>query len=283
MSEPTTEQILLALDQSGYLFEQQVADNLEQLEFHVDTSWAFLDEEQEKSRELDVKAIKRVLHDEEAKLSIFVELLVECKAYENPMVFLQRPKNQRELEHSNPREYVFPVKSYQKQISENSYQEIPLFTHLSLRDNHYYYHDSLKATQFSKIVRKGKDWAANHDGIYDSIMLPLAKALDRQRTEALKLNLGDGWKYIWLIFPVVVLRDGLLALDISKTERKLESKSRITFVRHLESGNTKGFYLTDFMTFAHLKDYVNTEIKPFYDRIIELHKQERETFLGKKK
>jgi hypothetical protein len=282
MSEPTPEQILSALDQSGYLFEQKVADSFEQLGFHVETSWAFLDEDQEKSRELDAKAIKRVLHDEIAKFSIFIELLIECKAYENPMVFLQRPKNQRELEYPNPREYVFPIKSYKKQITENSYQEVQSFQHLSLRDNHYYYHENLKATQFSKIVRKGKEWGANHDGIYDSILLPLSKALDCERAEALKLNTGEGWKYIWLIFPVVVLRDGLLTLDISKTERKLESKGRVSFVRHIESGNAKGFYLTDFITYAHIGDYVEKEIKPFYERTIELYKQKPSEFLVKK-
>src|SRR5690606_15550170 len=115
-------QILGALEQSGYLFEQQVADRLEELGFHVDTAWAFRDPEQEKSRELDVRAIQRVFHDEHDRHSLFIELLVECKAYESPLVFLQRPKNVREMDQSAPREYLFPKKHFKKAISDTTYR-----------------------------------------------------------------------------------------------------------------------------------------------------------------
>ena len=281
MREPTHEQILAALEQSGYLFEQEVADRLEALDFHVDTSWAFLDADQEKSRELDVRGIKRVFHDEINKLSVFVELLVECKAFENPMVFLQRPKNERELQNSAPIEYVFPVMQYRKQVSENSYQEVPAFKHLNLSQHHYYYKEALKATQFSKIIRKGKEWGANHEGIYDALILPLAKALECQRRESMKLNLSNGWKYVWLLFPIVVLRDGLFAIDVSSAQRELKSKERVSFVRHLESGNVKGFYLTDFVTCAHLDDYISNEVQLFINQIISLCTDEQNTILHK--
>jgi hypothetical protein len=270
MREPTHTQILAALENSGYLFEQQVADRLEAQDFHVETSWAFLDADQEKSRELDVRGIKRVFHDETNKLSVFVELLVECKAFENPMVFLQRPKNAREINHAAPREYVFPIKHYRKQISANSYQEVPPFIHLDLRHHHYYYSEPLKATQFSKIVRKGNDWSANHEGIYDALLLPLAKALECQRREVLKFATGPDWKYVWLLFPIVVLRDGLFTLDVSAAKRELQPKGRVSFVRHLESGNVKGFYLTDFVTFAHLDDFIQNEVQPFVAHIDKL-------------
>jgi hypothetical protein len=270
MSEPTEIQILAALEQSGYLFEQEVADKLEDLGFHVDTGWAFQDPEQEKSRELDVRGIKCVFHDEQNKLSVFVELLVECKAYENPLVFLQRAKNKREMEHPEPREYLFPVKHFKKPISANSYQEVPPFIHLDLRHHHYYYRDELKATQFSKIVRKGSNWTANHEGIYDSVVLPLAKALESQRQDALKRVAGPGWRYVWLFFPIVALRDGLFGIDVSERPINPKAKGRIGFVRHLESGNVNGFYLIDFVTFDYLGSYIENDLDPFVKHVIEL-------------
>jgi hypothetical protein len=270
MNKPTEAQIIAALEQSGYLFEQDVATRLETLGFHVETNWAFLDSEQEKSREIDVRAIREVAKDETNKIQIFVELLVECKAFDSPLVFLERPKNQREQIHAVPGEYIFPRKHYRKMLTENSYHEVAPFVHLGLRNKHYYFQESRKATQFSKIVRKGKDWTANHEGIYDSLILPIAKSLEFRKADALKFARGQDWKAIWLFFPMVVLRDHLFAYDLSDTERTLDNRGRVTFVRHLESGNLKGFYMIDFVTFGHLDQYVQNEVSVFSKAIAEL-------------
>jgi hypothetical protein len=278
MREPSEAQMLAALEQSGYLFEQEVADRLESLEFQVDTGWAFRDPDLEKSRELDVRGIKRVFHDERNKLSVFVELLVECKAFENPMVFLQRPKNVRELQHAAPKEYLFPVTHFRKQLPGNSYQEVPPFIHLDLRHQHYYYSEPLKATQFSKIVRKGSDWTANHEGIYDALVLPLAKAFECRRKEAMPRSSGSGWRYVELFFPIVVLRDGLFTLDVSAKPLELKARGRVSFVRHLESGSVNGFYFTDFVTFANLGEYIGKEVKPFINHIVGLCSENPQIF-----
>lgn len=270
MTEPNDIQILSALQQSGYLFEQEVADRIEALGFNVDTGWAFRDPDLEKSRELDVRGIKRIFHDEGNKLAVFVELLVECKAYENPMVFLQRSKNERELKHAVPKEYLFPVKHFRKQRTSGSYEEVPSFIHLNLRHKHYYYSELLKATQFSKIVRKSNEWTANHEGIYDALILPLTKAFEHQRQDALKRVAGPDWKYVWLFFPMVVLRNGLFSLDVSAKPLEPKAQERVSFVRHLESDKANGFYLIDFVTFSHLGDYLDQEIGPFVTHVAEL-------------
>ena len=87
---PSSNDILNALKFSGYLMEQEIASKLETLGFHVFTNWAFKDQDEGKSRELDVRAIKRVAHNEEGGLSAFIELLVECKNSVNPLVFIVR-------------------------------------------------------------------------------------------------------------------------------------------------------------------------------------------------
>ncbi|AOS78840.1 hypothetical protein Q5W_07605 [Hydrogenophaga sp. PBC] len=188
------------------------------------------------------------------------------------MVFLQRPKNERELQHAAPKEYLFPVKHFRKQIRPNSYQEVPPFIHLDLRREHYYYSETLKATQFSKIVRKGSEWTANHEGIYDALVLPLAKAFEHQRRDTLTRVAGPGWRYVWLFFPMVVLRDGLLALDVSVKPLEPKTLGRVSFVRHMESGTVNGFYLIDFVKFSHLGDYVGKEVDPFVNHVVELCK-----------
>src|SRR5207249_3222293 len=118
-------QILGALKASGYLFEHEVATILTGLGYHVETSWAFMDADEEKSREIDIRAVKNVLHDPAARTQVFVELLIECKDTETPFVFLQRDKNARELESPEALEYALPRRKYEQTINEKSYKEVP--------------------------------------------------------------------------------------------------------------------------------------------------------------
>ena len=50
-NSPNPKDIIAALKQSGYLMEQQVATQLQALDFHVWTNWAFEDVDEGKSRE----------------------------------------------------------------------------------------------------------------------------------------------------------------------------------------------------------------------------------------
>src|SRR4051812_4464350 len=108
---PSREDIIAALKQSGYLMEQEVATKLESLGFHVQTNRAFQDSEEGKSREIDVSAVKRIAHNEDRKLSAFIEIIAECKNGDNPIVLIERPKNKADDRHK-PLEFVFPVARY---------------------------------------------------------------------------------------------------------------------------------------------------------------------------
>ncbi len=272
MDHPSDSQIVEALERSGYLFEQDVATLLGNLGFHVETSWAYPDPEQEKSREIDVRAIKEIARNKENKIQMLVELLVECKDFDSPLVFLERRKNERELKHAVPREYLFPNENYSKNIGNNRSREIPAFKYLGLMDKHYYFREDKKATQFSKIVRKKKDWIANHEGIYDSLILPHAKLLEFRRNDVINSSRNNPWKFVWLFFPIVALRDHLYVYDLSGPNRMLERRGRVSFIRHLESEKLKGLYLIDFVTFAHLTDYVTIEVAMFSESISQLVK-----------
>lgn len=269
-SRPSHDQILSALEGSGFLFEQEIATVLENSGFHVETSWPYLDQDTKKSREIDLKAIKSFLHSDEHKLQVFVELLIECKDSRSPFVFLERQKNKRELQHQNPKEYVFPRKNYRQTISASSYREIPAFEHLGLAASHYYFKEQYKATQFSKVVRKGSDWVANHEGIYDSVFLPMAKALEARVKSLAGPGRTGEWRTVWLFFPVVVLRDSLMALRISGSEKNLAEKGRVTFARSMDSDVLKGDYLIDFVTSQYLQNYLDSDVGSFAKAVADL-------------
>lgn len=97
---PSEEEIMAAIEASGYLMEQEVATQLERRGLHVRTNVAFEDSEEGKSREIDVTAITRVAVDETEKVGALVELLVECKNTANPFVFIARPKNEADRRRS---------------------------------------------------------------------------------------------------------------------------------------------------------------------------------------
>jgi hypothetical protein len=98
----------------------------------------------------------------------------------------------------------------------------------------------------------------------------MAKLLEFRRAEVLKFARGPDWKSVWLFFPMVVLRDNLFTYDPSKIEPKLDKRGRVTFVRHLESGNLKGFYMTDFVIFDYLDNYIQKEVETFPGAIADI-------------
>src|SRR5690606_27922330 len=122
---------------------------------------------------------------------------IECKDSDSPFVFLENLKNQRELSHPVPAEYVFPVTHYEESLGANTYRQVHPFVHLGLKDRHYYFGAPKKATQFAKVVRKGKDWVANHEGVYDSLVLPRAKALEFSKTDLGRYARSES-KAVWL-------------------------------------------------------------------------------------
>lgn len=239
-----------------------------------------MDLDEDKSREIDVRAIKEIFRDETKKVQVFVELLVECKDFGSPLVFLERAKNAREKDYSEPNEYIFPKARYKEQINHNSYRENHPFRHFNLGENHYYFKEPNKATQFSKIYRKSSNWFANHEGIYDSLILPQAKLLEFRKKEVASFCRGRDWKGIWLFFPMVVLRDNLFSYDLSGPERQLKEKARVSFVRQLDSSNLKGSYLTDFVTYSHLSDYVCVDIAQFSTSVLDTLSTRQAELLG---
>ncbi|HNP36039.1 MAG TPA: hypothetical protein PKK10_09320 [Woeseiaceae bacterium] len=211
---PTEEQIIAAIEKSGYLMEQRVATQLETLGFHVFTNVAFEDSDEGKSREIDIRAIRRVGHNERKKLSAFVELMVECKNSANPLVFIIRSKNAAD-EKRSPNHFRFPVRyQMQKDLGGGRARsrEINPFFHLGFGDIHYESNLSSKAVQFCRIDRKGSGWAANHGGLYDAIFYPIAKALEARAKELPKGNRPDEWKHIWMLIPMFVTTSELFVL-----------------------------------------------------------------------
>jgi len=253
-SKPSHEQMLDAVKDSGFLFEHSTATVFENAGFHVETAWPFEDPESKKSREIDVRAIKGLHNSPSDDVQVFLELLIECKASKSPFVFLERHKNKRELNNLRFEQYVFKKKQYEKLTAPNTHTILWPSEYFGL-DEHYYLAEEKKANNFTKVVRKGSAWVANHDGIYDSLILPIAKAAahriksHRKGMEHIKKEL------VFLIFPCVVLEGDLVAIDTSD-DNNISERKRVSFVRNFDSGAVQGELLIDFVSADGIGQYI---------------------------
>ncbi|MDE0243941.1 MAG: hypothetical protein OXM59_01135 [Gammaproteobacteria bacterium] len=260
-AKPNSDEIIELLKKSGYLMEQAVATQLEDLGYHVETNWAFEDVDLKKSREIDVRAIKRVAYNKKKNIYVFVEILVECKNSANPLIFITRKKNRSDRK-VEPEEFVAPIQNYEMtkklDASREKRQSLSSFLHLRFDKVHYDYLRESKAVQFCRITRKGKNWEANHGGFYDSIILPLAKAVSARKKE---LSTHSS-RTFWLFVPMVVVSGEMYSVDSMQPSPKLLSVDSISFKREIRSGNLDGRFTIEFTRQDCIADFVGTCIDP---------------------
>jgi hypothetical protein len=271
---PTETEVLEAVRKSGYLMDQEVATVLEGLGFHVQPSWPFEDPDEGESRELDVWAIQRVLA--EGELHLFVELFCECKSGEDrPFVFITRAKGQID-QSVCPIHYVFPHDTYEEPIPNGS-RVVKAFSHFDLSHQHYWFTSDSKAVQFAKTVRNTNQWEAQHDGLYNAILMPLVKALT-YRAKSLRSNSNP----LHLCFPIVVLKSPIYVINSAKEPLELMSVAHVSFFRRLDSRSVKGEYIVDFVTLDGLTGLVNTNVLPFSEQVAALAQTDPRQFIVKR-
>lgn len=260
---PSANDIMAAINESGYLMEQEVATQLERRGFIVRTNVAFEDPDEGKSRETDVVAIHRVAHDESARLAAFVELLVECKNSTNPFVFIARPKNEGDRL-KRPEEFIFP---YRYEMMKNHpgggvIREVKAFHHLGFDQVYQTHVNAWKAVQFCRIDRKGSGWHANHGGLYDAIFYPMAKSLVARRKDVPRPSRPDAWGYFWLFFPLVVTSGELFLIDSSAEVPSPVPVDHVSFERELKSGKLSGAFTVTFVRQAALETFLHNVVDP---------------------
>jgi hypothetical protein len=270
--------IMTAIRASGYLMEQEVATTLETLGFHVMTNRAFEDPDEGKSREMDVWALRRSANDDALNLHVAVELICECKNNTNPFIFIGRRKGELD-KHDVPEEYLFPVQQYSKIVRQEpkSIQPTPAWAYLELAAHHYYYARDTKAVQFFKMVMDRGKWHARHEGIYDAIFYPLAKALRaRQREVSFLWGKNASGKHAWLFFPVVVLNSDIYYIDSGASSPEPAKVDHVTFRRELKSKSVKGTFAVDFVTQEGLPKFINESVNPFAEHVCRAFQEKPE-------
>ncbi|MCY4558585.1 MAG: hypothetical protein OXF79_19855 [Chloroflexi bacterium] len=259
-TSPSDTDIMAALRQSGYLMEQRVATQLEALDLHVWTNWAFQDPDEGKSREMDVRAIKQVAKNEQTRQSAFLELIVECKNSANPMVFIGRPKNAIDRRNC-PEELLLPGK---KASSKD-------FFGLGFDRVHYDFLSDTKAVQFCQINRaKNNKWQAVHDRLYDSLFYPMAKALTARKRELFAPVGRRNWNNFWLFVPMIVTSADIYYVDSTLPEPEPEGRDYVTFKREIRSGSLDGTFSVNFVRQDRIDQFFADCLVPLTALMIDL-------------
>jgi len=265
---PTEDEILKALNNSGYLFEQEIGSIFERYSYHIQTNAAFEDDDEEKSREIDVTGYQRFYYNEEKMTSIGVRIICECKNSQTPFVFINRNKSASDSYYCPPN-FLFPQKKFMTPIEgrPDMYTEKPAFRHFSLDEIFPYSISDTKAVQFCKMVRKGKEWEALHDGIYDNILIPIIKCLEYYKRKDSETLVSE-WKNYSIYFPIVVLNSKIYVVDSHIDATKVKEVSYISFTREIDSKKIKGKYLVDFVTKDGLENYLQNHLYSFVEGYI---------------
>lgn len=271
--KPTVEEIMEAIDASGYLMEQKVGTQLEKRGMHVRTNVAFEDPDEGKSREMDVNAFLQAGRNEEAKLAVNIELVVECKNNSSPFVFIARPKNRVDLK-APPLELQFPYKyQMQKDLGGGRAmsRDVAAFTHLGFDDVYSEHLNPLKAVQFCKIDRNGRDkWTANHGGLYDAMFYPMAKAITARRSEIPRARNPDDWRFFWFLFPLVVTSSDIFLIDSGDENPSPRAVDHVTFRRELKSAKLSGSFMLTFVRQSALEEFLVSVVDPVAQRATDL-------------
>jgi hypothetical protein len=269
-AQPTEEQIMEAVKASGFLMEQEVATKIEDRGFHVHPARAFEDPDEGKSREIDVWAIRRFIHDEERKLNAYSELIVECKNNNNPYVFITRRKSEAD-DHFGPPELSFPLEKFEAKKDLGGgrarVRYIYPFDEYGFKEVHPFYQFGNKAVQFCRIDRNGGSWSANHGGLYDAMFLPILKALKSRQADIKPRSIKEEWKTAWFFYPIIVVRGKLLEVDSMAAEPKPVEVPMIPFVRHMKSKKIEGRYLVYFVNEDALPRFIETAVDPMEERL----------------
>jgi hypothetical protein len=173
----TDEQISAAIRKSGYPLQTMVAQVLSEA-FKIEEEWSYIDSDSGSLRAIDLLASKSMFGEGRKRLRPILDLLIECKQSELPFVFFisQGSSLQDEFPiigglHSD----TIEVQTDKRGKNRSTFHIRPT-TALGLAD-HDFTNASEQCATFSKCVRKGRDLELSGSEPFQSVVLPLAKAM----------------------------------------------------------------------------------------------------------
>ena len=208
-SECKEEALISAIEQSGYPLQGEVAYKLKN-HFHLIEEWGYFDKSVDMHRSLDIFEHRQSYNDNQNAVRPSCSVLVECKRSKYPYVFFSRSTEQI-IDGFPAVAHVGPV-----DISDRSGTSRSFFVSRVLGvDEDAFVSGAQMCNTFARGIRKGRDIELSGTDPFNSIILPLARAVDHVTKDRKKATQRyfQGW-----FFRLVFL---MLRLYSSKRQIKL--------------------------------------------------------------
>ncbi|MFK0074645.1 hypothetical protein [Arthrobacter woluwensis] len=285
---PTSDEIIGALRDAGWLLEQDTAATLSSNGFHTITAKAFPDpDDPNVSREIDVHGYRSIYRDDDLTFTIGARVLAECKQSSMPYVVVGRHANEYELERErNEQVFCYPrVTTARIDLGGGRWkmQTTAAQKYLRLIDlPGSPWEGGFVGTQLTRLDRK-KTWLADNRGIFTSLVYPLAKAVTYYRQQGKQTAAhrpGQTWAHIEFMYPLVVTSAPVFSVDTAK-DSPLEAAEVpwATITREIKSKNIDGQFHIDVVTATALGQYLDEHVRGFCDAVSRLAESDPHRFI----
>jgi hypothetical protein len=266
---PSSDDVIAALERTGYLLEQRVAQKVRAAGFFTNTGRAFKDPEEGKSREIDVAGYKQLFANEERNITLGVRVLIECKKSSGPYVVLGR---NLEDNRQPPHAHTMPINSVRWELEREgmrvSHQRMSLWQWLGLHElPHSPNRDGRRGLQLVRMHLKGKEWQADNSSIFDSLTLPLMKAVEAFRPPRDRSSVVPSHAFMELCFPAVVTSGDLFYVDADAETPSAVPVDWVPIDRDVNMETLSGNFSMDVVTYSALSDYLTSRVLAFADEV----------------
>ncbi|WEH40594.1 hypothetical protein [Streptomyces sp. AM 2-1-1] len=276
---PASDEVIGALERTGYLLEQRVASKVRSAGFTTITGKAFMDPDEGKSREIDIFAVKKLWEDSAQRIVVSLQLVIECKRSDGPYVALGRDpeavdKYRQPHSHTMPVEFIrwleFLPDGAARQRGMQSwgwlgFHELPGSPNLDIR----------KGLQLIRMNLRGKEWVADNSSIFESLTLPLMKAVEAFRPQRDR-NPEPKSAHLCLSFPIVVTSGELFYVNGESETPISERTDWVSLERDVDMRSMKGLFNLDVVAFPALERYLQERVLLFSEAVVAKISQEPE-------
>ncbi|WP_431126174.1 hypothetical protein [Flagellimonas flava] len=257
------DEIIAALNRSGYFLESRVLEVLAQNGYKNFPNQTYPDSITEKSREIDIyseapRITENISINQHLHFEYQFRLVIECINNIQPVAFFKRPDKDS---HS-----IFGKFYYCKMERElvEKYKGTPpdfQFNTYTTKSKHFHYNQIPKNTQYCSFsLKKGskKEWMASHpDALHDTF----SKLMDFSQYDIRKIGEWmprSAWRdevFTVMLFPLLVLQNDLIEVSENEGKIEIEKKKHIIFDFKKHSDSKNGL-LIDVITEDFLPEYL---------------------------
>ncbi|MDR7187153.1 hypothetical protein J2X85_004223 [Microbacterium trichothecenolyticum] len=258
---PTAAAVLEALRLAGWLLEQDTQTELTKSGFVVTPGTAFPDpDDNTTSREIDAMGWKTLVEDKASRITVGIRVLAECKQSAMPYVVIGRNSLAHDRTTARPEQTFLRESVAVERIPSpeggSLLRSVPSHHYLGL-DSLPPWSDEFIGTQMTRLDLKGGKWSAGNDGIFTSLVYPLAKASNYFHKQT-----KDVPGAIELRFPVVVTSAPVYQVNVDREALEPVVVPWSTLARNITSASLQGTFHFDIVSYASLSRYLSERIEP---------------------